>query len=82
MLSFLWLVLLTVANNYSHSHATHYYSFNHYGCLMGNGRIMYSMSKQLKNEHFPDEQVTMQALSYILCTINKGFFSSVMDNVK
>ena len=49
---------------------------------MGNGRIMYSMSKQHKNEHFPDEQVTMQALSYILCTINKGFCSSVMDNVK
>ena len=36
------------------------------------------MSKQHKNEHFPDEQVTLQALSYALFTITRGHPPSVM----
>ena len=36
------------------------------------------MSKQHNNEHFPDEQVTLQTLSYALFTITRGHPSSVM----
>ena len=40
--------------------------------------LEYAMSKQHKNEHFPDEQVTLQAISYALFTITRGHSTSVM----
>ena len=40
--------------------------------------LEYVMAKQHKNEHFPDEQVTLQAISDALFTITKGHSASVI----